>query len=287
MHKHFSEKWNEGRENCLVTSTPQTQRQFFYRKYYEFIEPYVPFGADVLELGAGRGTIAQYLRMYRGCPVTLVDTEESALNIARRNFDDYKLNGKFICEKAQNLGSHDNSYDVVIAMGLLEHVPDYRVIMKQAYRVLRDGGVFISLNVPHKFSIQTFFQKHKDYHRDEETPKGYKKSAEHIGFIDVKTTYVNPFPLIETSHEEGVTRLYDAIYKIRSAWMPYAFKGSRLLSQGHFLVGRVKKLHGKSDKVSDTKLKNVIKAVKTVRKGKAQKSQDKKKKRTQQKRKDK
>lgn len=43
----------------------------------------------------------------------------------------------------QNTGLLDESYDVVIANHVLEHVDDFRIALREIYRILRPKGVFI------------------------------------------------------------------------------------------------------------------------------------------------
>ena len=43
----------------------------------------------------------------------------------------------------QNTGLADESYDIIIANHVLEHVDDFRLALKEMYRILRSGGSFI------------------------------------------------------------------------------------------------------------------------------------------------
>ena len=43
----------------------------------------------------------------------------------------------------QSTGLPDESYDVIVCNHVLEHVDDFRVALKEMYRVLRPGGTFI------------------------------------------------------------------------------------------------------------------------------------------------
>ncbi len=48
----------------------------------------------------------------------------------------------------------DNSIDCLIAMDVLEHIPDHRKAMREIYRVLKPGGVCV-LTVPQKDHLET------------------------------------------------------------------------------------------------------------------------------------
>ena len=43
----------------------------------------------------------------------------------------------------QSTGLSDESYDVIVCNHVLEHVDDYRIALKEVFRILRGGGIFI------------------------------------------------------------------------------------------------------------------------------------------------
>ena len=59
---------------------------------------------------------------------------------------------------ATNLSFPDNSFDVVIANHILEHIPDDRSAMREIYRVLRGEGVAI-LQVPYSETLTTTIEE--------------------------------------------------------------------------------------------------------------------------------
>lgn len=69
-----------------------------------------------------------------------VDVSESMLAKAKDAFAETQL--KFVQGDATILPLVDNSFDTVIMLGGIHHVPDREALFEQVYRVLKPGGVF-------------------------------------------------------------------------------------------------------------------------------------------------
>jgi ubiquinone/menaquinone biosynthesis C-methylase UbiE len=96
-------------------------------------------GHDVLEIGCGLGTDAvQFARA--GARYTGVDLTPRAVEIVRRRFELYGLEGTTRVADAENLPFEDDSFDVVYSHGVLHHTPDTQRAFDEIYRVLRPGG---------------------------------------------------------------------------------------------------------------------------------------------------
>ncbi len=234
-HAHSSEfRW---KETCLVTDSPRTQREFFFQKYYDFFKKCGTGRQKVLEIGCGRCTIGQYFAR-DGKEVTCSDISAYAMEIAENNFARASLPGTMVRADARQMPFASESFDLTVSVGLLEHLEDtdMRQCLREQYRVLKPGGMLAFINVPHKFSIQTFFQKHDHYHRERLAPEDYARACREVGFARTEWFFNNPFPLLETKHEYFWTRAYQAIYRIRSWVMSYPMKSNALVSQAHFLT---------------------------------------------------
>ena len=266
-NKAFEEKWASARggagkaeEKTIFVpkgTRPKTQRQFNLFHYFEFIAGRIE-GKNyrtALEVGCGRGTIGLYLNRYLGMEVTLLDSSKDAVELAQWNFAHWGGKGVFRVEDARVLSFPESSFDVIATIGLLEHLEDYRPVLREMYRVLKPGGVLFSVNIPKKKSIQVLnnifrsflrFGKrelHKDYYRNTDTPDNFKHRAEEVGFEDVKVFYVNPFPLftpVPVWAERILVKFYRGVYVMRGIVMSYPFRGSRMFSQAHFLSAKKK-----------------------------------------------
>lgn len=234
---------------------PKTQRQMNLYQYHKFIESIIRGKSykNALEMGCGRGTISLYLRTRNHLDVTLTDIEASAIELAKKNFKQMDERGTFIVADSQKIPLPDNSFDIVVSIGLLEHFDDYSSILKEKYRLLRPGGVVVSLNIPKKMSVQllnTWYRKllniigtkhelKKDYFRNTDMPDAYEKKAKDAGFSDISIIHVNPFPIftpLSMSVERVLIYLYRAIILVRGIFMKYPYKTNYRASQAHFLV---------------------------------------------------
>lgn len=104
------------------------------------------FGAApcrVLDLGCGAGFLANYLAE-RGHRVVGIDSTAENLTVARANARaDAGQPPTYELGDACALPYARNSFDVVCAMDLLEHVEDPEGVIAEAGRVLAPGGLFV------------------------------------------------------------------------------------------------------------------------------------------------
>jgi len=123
-------------------------RQVTGRKLY--VEPHIRAHAGfrqwdnekVLDLGCGIGTQAIEFMKY-GADVTAVDISTESLEIARKRAVAEGLD-PYIFFKAdiENLLNPDTDYDLVYSFGVIHHTPHPEEAVKQAYKVLKEGGEF-------------------------------------------------------------------------------------------------------------------------------------------------
>ena len=93
----------------------------------------------VLDLGCGAGLLANDLAV-RGHDVTGLDPERDNLVVARAY--DRSRSATYLVGDARELPFADDSFDVVCAMDLLEHVEEPARVIAEAARVLAPGGRF-------------------------------------------------------------------------------------------------------------------------------------------------
>jgi len=262
---HRSPRRGEGGKECNLEERsiyvekgdkPRTQRQLSLYYYFRFIQKHLEkVGAKkVIELGCGRGTIGLYCKTYMGLDVSLMDNEEDAIKIAREAFGTRNLDAEFIVGDALSSGIPDNTYDATVSIGLAEHLDNVDDLYREQYRILRPGGVMVSLNIPKKFScqelnvvmrkIKKIFRLYKDnprrdYYRNTFNSKEYKQFAKKVGFVKTKVTHVCPFPIyvpLLRSTDRLVTTVRRGILKVRSILMRYPYKTNRIMAHAHFLV---------------------------------------------------
>jgi SAM-dependent methyltransferase len=93
----------------------------------------------VLDVGCGAGVdLARFAR--GGAVVTGVDLAPSAIQLARANFEQQGLHGRFEVADGEALPFPDNSFDMVFAHGVVQYTSHPRRLVDECRRVLVPGG---------------------------------------------------------------------------------------------------------------------------------------------------
>jgi SAM-dependent methyltransferase len=95
----------------------------------------------ILDMGTGTGRAAVALAK-RGARVTAVDASKEMLSVARKRAGDAGLSIEFAEGDAQALAFPDRSFDSVVCLRLLMHVPDWRRSVAELCRVSDHRVVF-------------------------------------------------------------------------------------------------------------------------------------------------
>lgn len=142
--------------NARIHDLEMTDREAGTREFFEDLDDYrfdklrylpevVDFqayaGRALLEIGCGIGTdLVRFARA--GAQVVGVDLSDTAVRLARRNFEVNGLPGTgriFVADGAR-LPFADASMDVVYAHGVLQYAASPAALVAEAHRVLRPGG---------------------------------------------------------------------------------------------------------------------------------------------------
>jgi ubiquinone/menaquinone biosynthesis C-methylase UbiE len=101
---------------------------------------------NVLELGCGAGygtrNILQSIQPKR---LIATDYDLDLVEFARRNTREYMgdIDVDFCQADATNLQYDDNSFDIVVSIGILHHILNYKEALGEMFRVLKPGGVLL------------------------------------------------------------------------------------------------------------------------------------------------
>jgi len=129
-------------------------------------------GDRILDLGCGVGrhVISSYtLKNIQAvgldlCHADLVTAKERFTTEFEEPQNEQKSFGLTVGD-ALNLPFPDNSFDRVICSEVLEHIPDYKSVLKEIRRVMKPGGVFAA-SVPRFFPEWVCWKLSEDYHNE-------------------------------------------------------------------------------------------------------------------------
>lgn len=180
-------------------------------------------GDRVLDVGGGWGTFTEYAGR-RGVQVTsltisrqseayiseLIDKAELPCNVLYRNFMEY---------------TSPEPYDAIVILGVMEHLPNYRAVLRQFQRLLKPGGrVYIDASAfREKYSKPTFVSRyifpgdHSFFCLHEFLAKVAETKMEVLTVINDRHNYYLTCKAwaenLETSREEIVRRWGEMLYR--------------------------------------------------------------------------
>jgi SAM-dependent methyltransferase len=141
--------WNRQVHDAKITSQPVGSRAFFddldqyHFEKLHYLLRLVDFdgyrGRTVLEVGCGAGVdLARFAS--GGADVTGIDLSATAIDLARRNFAERGLPGRFEVADAEHLPFPDNGFDLIYAHGVVQYTASPQRLVDECRRVLKPGG---------------------------------------------------------------------------------------------------------------------------------------------------
>jgi len=134
LHEYYSQYYKDKREKRVTFHNPKR----FAKHVLRFIpDEYCSSkgSVSILDYGGGDGTlsmeIAHLLKKGQVC-ITVVDYEESLV----------PAQDGVTVEKTRDLMDVDKTHDIVLASGVLEHIPEPRTIIETLFSLLKPGGYF-------------------------------------------------------------------------------------------------------------------------------------------------
>ncbi|MBF0462806.1 MAG: bifunctional 2-polyprenyl-6-hydroxyphenol methylase/3-demethylubiquinol 3-O-methyltransferase UbiG [Magnetococcales bacterium] len=99
-------------------------------------------GLHILDIGCGGGILAEALAQ-RGATVTGIDRSERIIGIAKAHQQESGSKVDYRVQAAEALAAQSpHHFDVVLAMEVLEHVPDIHLFIEQCALLLKPQGHF-------------------------------------------------------------------------------------------------------------------------------------------------
>lgn len=112
-------------------------------------------GKRVLEIGCGRGGFSGYLAA-QGAQLTAADFSDEAVAIARRALSS-EPNVDVMVADIENIPFPDETFDIVVSLETLEHVPSPQRGLRELVRVAKKGGRILT-STPNYISIDGLYR---------------------------------------------------------------------------------------------------------------------------------
>ncbi len=137
------------RSDIVATSHPAT------------VSPYHPTtsapltGLTLLDIGCGGGLIAEPMARL-GAHVTAIDASERNIGVAKLHAEQSGLSIGYRHAAAEALNEEGRTFDIVLALEIIEHVADVEAFIASASALLKPGGLLIlsTLNrTPKSFAL--------------------------------------------------------------------------------------------------------------------------------------
>jgi len=132
----------------LKRTMDEVKESISEESYFKTLRDTVKVKGKVLEIGCGYGMCMHILdvKKYVG-----MDISDGFLKFGRKIFP----SAKFIEGDARQLNFKDETFDFVFMFETIEHIPDYKLALKEVHRVLKKGGTFV-ITTPNKLKWLIF-----------------------------------------------------------------------------------------------------------------------------------
>lgn len=209
-------------------------QHFWFRSRNRCIEAALRSVADftsireVLEVGCGTGVVlAQLQRLFPNGRIIGMDLFDEGLKFARQRFNGTLIQGDVFQH------SFRNSFDLIGAFDVIEHLDEDEKILRRFHEQLRSGGHLV-ITVPAHQSLWSYFDE-VAHHRRRYTVRDLERKLADAGFSGIYVTqFMGPlFPLMWLKRRlvgEKATKLSEADAHQRQAAVESDLKISPMLN---------------------------------------------------------
>lgn len=156
IRKLFQEQTKDCPDAYNITSKLNWYR---YSRQVRNLAKIIPQNSIICDIGCGWGLTSVMLSFLRK------DLEIYAIDINPHPYGINcwkkmkKYNIKFLVKNAEHTKFKNNTFDVAISFGLMEHVRNKPKFLKEVHRILKNNGLFFIFNLPNRHSINEFMAK--------------------------------------------------------------------------------------------------------------------------------
>lgn len=188
-----------------LTEYPQQLASYLFNRYD------IKKGANFLDIGCGRG---EFLKGFINCGVNGHAVDQSSA--AREYCPEAELRNSDL--ENDGIPYPDNFFDVVYSKSVIEHFHYPERLIKEMYRVLKPGGVAITLCPSWEYNYRIYFEDYS--HRTPFMLESLRDIQIIHGFDDVQVEFFRQLP--STWH--GMAKVALPLAEITRLLLPMMFK---------------------------------------------------------------
>lgn len=157
--------WNKKPCGSGLSNYPIGSYEFFqdFDKKFKSMYPYFDEildvaqykGKKVLLIGLGSGYELGQIAQVTDQLVAL-DLSNETVELANKRKKQFNLNFQTVCASATSMPFEKNSFDAIVSIGCLHHIPDIDSVVNELNRVLVKGGS-ISIMLYYQYSVRALF----------------------------------------------------------------------------------------------------------------------------------
>lgn len=220
-------------------------------KLYEFSEllKNVEFSRDglILDIGCGYGLHAFHLG--RRCKKVIgIDISVKAIEGAVNMSKCIKTsNAEFRCSRIEDAEFKDGYFDKVFSICVLQHIYNYKEVLKEVYRVLKKNGhMILSVDSLEIIEDENLLQKHKNDHCVE---KYFRETELKESLQDAGFNRISIYPILKSGYAkelfiEGIKNKFQYRYLrtiISYIFLRYIERKYVGIDKGLFLIAKCSK----------------------------------------------
>lgn len=107
-------------------------------------------GLDILDIGCGGGLLTEALSRL-GAAMTGIDPAPTNIEVARLHAEHSGLNIHYLCTTAEAIAAEGRTFDVVLAMEVIEHVKSVKAFVATAASMVPPGGLLVAATLNRTF----------------------------------------------------------------------------------------------------------------------------------------
>lgn len=100
-------------------------------------------GLDILDIGCGAGILSESLSRL-GAKLTSLDPAPANIDVARRHAETSGLAIEYHCSTVEAFAAEGRTFDIVLAMEVIEHVRDMKSFIALAASMVRPNGILVA-----------------------------------------------------------------------------------------------------------------------------------------------